>query len=115
MDFKELIVRFLEKNLDENELDLLTNWLNESHENRKLFDQYNEVWQISNVVFNKGYYNTDAVWNSLHQKITSNNIVRKKRLHLIESDQLVAWKLASVGAILVTVLFISLYLDKSIK
>ena len=115
MDSKELIVRFLGKSLDENELVLLTNWMKESYENRKLFDQYNEVWQISNVVFNKGYYNTDAVWNSVHQKITNNNTIRKNKIRLLKSNQLVAWKVASVAAMMVAALFLGFFLHKGNK
>ena len=75
LNYTALCARFLERRLDEDELILLTNWINESYENRKLFDQYNEVWQLSNVAFNEGLYNTDTGWNSLYQKITMNSFI----------------------------------------
>ena len=46
-DYNELITRFLESNLYGDELNILTSWINESYENRKQFDQYNELWQMS--------------------------------------------------------------------
>ena len=59
LDYKELIVRFLEKNLNEDEFSLLNTWINDSYQNRKLFDQYNEIWQKSSVFFNEGHYNSE--------------------------------------------------------
>jgi len=73
LDYAASCASFLEKRLNEDELILLINWINESYENRKLFDQYNEVWQLSNVAFNESLDNTDAGWNSLYQKITMNS------------------------------------------
>jgi ferric-dicitrate binding protein FerR (iron transport regulator) len=110
-----LITRFLEKNLNEDELTILTGWINESHENRRLFDQYNEVWQLSNVIFNEGLHNTDAGWNSLHQKITKNSSVKIKNIRIIRSNQLVIWRFATVAAMLIAALFIGLFFQKDIK
>lgn len=113
LDESSLIARFLEKNLDEDELINLKNWLNESCENRKLFDQYNEVWQLSNVVFNEGQYNTEAGWNSLQKTITKNNTNANNRFRLVGNNQLVIWKVASVAAMLVAALFIGLFIRKN--
>lgn len=115
LDYKELIARFLEKFLDADELNILKNWINESYENRKLFDQYNEVWQLSNVAFNEGHYNTDAGWDSLHQKITMNSIAENNKSSLIKTYQLVIWRVTSVAAMLVAALFIGLFFHKNIK
>src|SRR5665647_1128292 len=106
LDYTALCARFLEKRLDENELILLSNWIKESYENRKLFDQYNEVWQLSNVAFNEGHYNTDAGWDSLHQKITMNSIAENNKSSLIKTYQLVIWRVTTVAAMLVAALFI---------
>jgi len=115
LEYTELITRFLEKNLEEDELTILTNWLNESYENRKLFDQYNEVWQLSNEVFNEGHYNTDAGWNSLYKRISKNNTAKNTRIRLINTNQLVIWRVASVAAMLVAALFIGLFFQKNNK
>jgi len=115
LDYTALCARFLEKRLDENELILLTNWINESYENRKLFDQYNEVWQLSNVAFNEGHFNTDAGWNSLHQKITMNSTAENYKFSIIKTHQLVIWRVASVAAMFVAALFIGLFFHKDIK
>ncbi len=115
LDEASLITRFLEKNLDEDELITLKNWVNESYENRKLFDQYNEVWQLSNVVFNEGQYNTEAGWNSLQKTITKNSDNANNRFRLVGNNQLVIWKVASVAAMLVAALFIGLFIHKNDK
>ena len=114
LEYTELITRFLEKNLNEDELTMLENWLNESYENRKLFDQYNEVWQLGNVVFKEGLYDTDAGWNSLHQKITKNSSVNNK-FRIIRTNQLFIWKASTVAAMLIAALFIGLFFQKDIK
>ena len=113
LDYNELITRFLEKNLDEEELVMLTNWVNESYENRKLFDQYNEAWQLSNVVFNEGHYNTEAGWNSLQKAITKSSTTTNNKCRLIKTNQLVIWRVASVAAMLVAALFIGLFIHKN--
>jgi len=115
LDYTALCARFLEKRLDGDELILLTNWINESYENRKLFDQYNEVWQLSNVAFNEGLYNADAGWNSLYQKITMNSTAENKKFRLIKTHQLVIWRVASVAAMFVAAIFIGLFFHKDIK
>lgn len=115
LDYVELCSRFLDKRLDEDGLVLLTNWISESYENRKLFDRYNEVSQLCNVAFNEGHYNTDAGWNSLCQKIRMNSPAENHKYRLKKNHQLVIWKTASVAAMFVVALFIGLFLDKGIK
>ena len=115
LDYTSLIARFLEKNLNEEELINLKNWLNESYENRKLFDQYNEVWQLSNVVFNEGLYNTEAGWSSLQKSLTKNSFKTKNKVRLVKTDQIVFWKVASIAAMLIAALFIGLFFQKSDK
>src|SRR5665647_364810 len=115
LDYTALCARFLEKRLDENELILLTNWINESYENRKLFDQYNEVWQLSNFAFNEVDYNTDAGWISLKKSITKNRTDRNVKIRLFKTDQLLIWRVASVAAMFVAALFIGLFFHKDIK
>ena len=115
LDYTSLIARFLEKNLNEEELTVLKNWMNESYENRKLFDQYNEVWQLSNVVFNEGLYNTEAGWSSLQKSLTKNSFKTKNKVRLVKTDQIVFWKVASIAAMLIAALFIGLFFQKSDK
>jgi len=115
LDNTSLIVPFLEKNLDEEELIVLKNWMNESYENRKLFDQYNEVWQLSNVVFNQGQYNTEAGWDTLQKTIAKSSTITKNKVRLVKTDQIVFWKVASVAAMLVAALFIGLFIHKEEK
>ncbi|HEY3388840.1 MAG TPA: FecR domain-containing protein [Prolixibacteraceae bacterium] len=115
LDYNEMITRFLERNLDEDNLIILTNWINESYENRKLFDQYNEVWQLSNVALNEGHYNTDAGWNSLQMKISSNNPIADVKVRLINTNQLFIWRIAAVAAMLVSVLLTGLFAYKNYK
>ena len=111
-DIKELIIRFLEKGLSNDETILLMDWIYDSPENRKVFDHYNEIWQLSDVVFNKGYYNTDAGWESLHQKIKDQNQLESNNIRLIKGSRLILWKIISVAALLVAGLFITLFIEK---
>ena len=115
LDGSSLIARFLENNLDEEELIVLKSWMNESYENRKLFDQYNEVWQLSNVVFNEGQYNTEACWNTIQKTIAKNSFKTKNKVRLVKPDQIVFWKVASIAAMLIAALFIGLFFQKSDK
>lgn len=113
LDYNELITRFLEKNLNDDELILLTNWINASYENRRLFDQFNELWQLSNVVYNEKLYNTDSGWYSIHQKIAKKRNSGNNGIRLVKTDQLFIWRVATVAAMLVAALFIGLFFHKS--
>lgn len=115
MDYTELISRFLERNLTEEELQLLTDWIKESYENRKLFDQYNEVWQLSGIVLNEKQYNTDAGWSSIQEEITKNNISSNRKTRLILSNHLFIWKVAAVAAMLVTALLTGFLFKNNLK
>ena len=112
-DKGNLITRFLEKRISEEETVELTNWINESYENREIFDQYNEIWQLSTTVLNESYFNSDAGWNSLHGKISENNKDRNNKLRLIPVNRIVVWKIASAAAVLVAALFIGLFFQKN--
>ena len=115
LDYSELITRFLEKNIGDDELVFLTSWISESSQNRKLFDQCNEVWQVSHVVFTEGQFNTDAGWNSLQKTIRKSSTNTNKNFQLVDTNQLVIWKAASLIAMLVAALFIGLYIQKTNK
>jgi len=115
LDYNEMIARFLENELNQDELIILTKWINESYENRKLFDQYNEVWQLSQVIYNEGNHNTDDGWNALHQKIKNNSTGKNSKIRLIRTNQLVIWRIASVAAMLVAALFIGLFFQNTPK
>jgi len=115
LDYNELIVCFLEKTIKEDELIALTNWINESYENRKLFDQYNEVWQLSNIALNDEHYNVDDGWISMQKEIKKNRTTKNSNIRLININQLVIWRVASVAAMLVAALFIGLFFQNSTK
>jgi ferric-dicitrate binding protein FerR (iron transport regulator) len=112
-DYNELITRFLESNLYGDELNILTSWINESYENRKQFDQYNELWQMSKIVLNEGHYNTDAGWDSFKEEITKNSSMVNNNLIMIRNRQLNIWRGASVAAVLIAALFIGLFFLKT--
>ncbi len=115
LDYKELTARFLDNRLSEDEITVFTNWINESYENRKLFDQYNELWQLSNIAFNDGHFNTDAGWNSLQKEITKNSTNLNNKFSLVKTHQLFIWKIASVAAMVVAVLFMGLFYQKNVR
>jgi len=115
LDYNELIARFLEKTIEEDELIVLTNWINDSYENRKLFDQYNEVWQLSNIALNDEHYNVDDGWISMQKEIKKNRTTKNSNTRLININQLVIWRVASIAAMLVAALFIGLFFQVNTK
>ena len=115
IDYKELITRFLGKNLNEAELTLLTDWINESYTNRKIFDQYNELWQMSSVILNERHFNTDTGWDSLHQEMKKSGPAYNSDIQLIKNNHLSLWRITSVAAMLIAALFIGLFFEKTSK
>ena len=115
IDYKELITRFLGKNLNEAELTLLTDWINESYTNRKIFDQYNELWQMSSVILDERHFNTDTGWDSLHQEMKKSGPAYNSDIQLIKNNHLSLWRITSVAAMLIAALFIGLFFEKTSK
>ena len=64
-----LIQRFLDKSATKEEMAQLETWLHESVENRRVFDIYNEIWQVTGKYSKNLIFNIDRNWQIVEQEI----------------------------------------------
>ena len=69
---KQLIIKFLANEISDDELILLKNWLNVSSDNRKEFDEENEIWQETNFHSKHEYFNAGKGWKNVLDKLKRN-------------------------------------------
>lgn len=69
VDYLNLITKFLSEEISDNELVKLKLWLDESPDNRLIFDQENELWQETAFHKKHEYYKTEHAWSTLSSKL----------------------------------------------
>jgi ferric-dicitrate binding protein FerR (iron transport regulator) len=67
-DYRELLIKFFAEEISEEELDLLKKWLSASPENKRIFDEENELWRESSTRINLDNFNVDLAWDSISSK-----------------------------------------------
>ena len=112
--YEELIAVYLADSIDESGFDELTNWLNESETNRKLFDQYREVWLSTNLaasgeMFDQGKaflkFKNQVLIKQIHQNNKNMNqplLKRKMSMSLLKVAAIILF--AFIGGIMVHIL-----------
>jgi transmembrane sensor len=69
VDFKDLIIKFFAGEISQEEFSMLKNWLNESAENRRIFDNENEIWQETSFQSKTEHYNVDGGWKKISSRL----------------------------------------------
>ncbi len=69
IDYKNLVVKFLAREITDIEIDILKEWLARDPANRRIFDIENELWQESSVKTRLEYYRIDNAWDDLAAKL----------------------------------------------
>jgi ferric-dicitrate binding protein FerR (iron transport regulator) len=68
-DYKQAIQKFLAGEISEDEISELEEWLKTDKENRKIFDEENELWRKLDVRTNMYHFDTDIAWSEINRKI----------------------------------------------
>ncbi len=69
MDNQELISKFLTGELTDAGLEQLKQWLEKDPENRKIFNQENELWHQAGAHIRPYTYNADQAWQKISSKL----------------------------------------------
>ena len=85
---KRLINKFLAGEISDSELDLFKSWLTESCDNRKEFDEKNEIWQKTNLQA-KHEYNAEKGWKNILNNLNHSSISHKKQ---VANNQIVVFR-----------------------
>ena len=65
MDYQKLILRFLAGEISNEEITSLKTWLGNNKENRRIFNQENELWQESSIKAKINTFNARTDWNNI--------------------------------------------------
>ena len=69
LDFKELVIKFLAGEITESEISVLKSDLEKNADNRRIFNQENELWRESGVKTKLEYFKTDEGWYGISSKL----------------------------------------------
>ncbi|TKG95467.1 DUF4974 domain-containing protein [Puteibacter caeruleilacunae] len=102
----DLILRFIQKNATDEEIEQLKQWVNASSENRKLFDQYNESWQYGGI----NNFNAELGWSKMQRRVAGHKQSTKVR----RFQGTLLWKVAASVAVLIAMSVSGLYIAEKI-
>ena len=68
-EIKGLIICFLTGDINHDQLVTLNHWINESDENKKLFDTYKSTWILSGMANTQDLFQGNKVWETLQTKL----------------------------------------------
>jgi transmembrane sensor len=104
VEYQNLIMKFLSEEISEAELVKLKLWIENNKENRKLFDEINEIWRETNIGTKHNYFNPEKAWEILSIKLglgksrdSSVKVVSKNFYRILISAASVACILALGG------------------
>src|ERR1035437_11066637 len=66
---KGLIICYLTGDIDRAQLEILSQWINESEENKDLFNTYKSSWILSGMVNKKDQFFENQSWENLQKKL----------------------------------------------
>lgn len=109
MEYHNLIIKFFAGEISDNEMILLKSWLDLDPENRRIFNEENELWQEASVQTKLEHYQTDTAWMNISTRLRfgKNNWKSLTLLSKINFRILIA---AAVVACLVAVGGLSLWI-----
>ena len=95
---EEKIVNVLTAKASQEEVAEVRQWLSENEGNRKMYDEYVNIWKVSNAVNRNDDYSPDVAWASLNKRMKPE---KPRKLHLA------SLKKAMMVAAMVTVVFLA--------
>lgn len=69
MEYHNLIIKFFAGEISDSEMILLKAWLEQDPENRRIFNEENELWQQASVQTKLENYKTDTVWMNISSRL----------------------------------------------
>jgi transmembrane sensor len=104
VEYDDLITKFFAGEISDCELDELKKWLNLNPENRRIFNQENELWQEASFQTKLENYKTDTAWINISGRLglgknseKSVRVIRKNSFRLILAAASIACLMALGG------------------
>lgn len=109
IDINNLIIRYLSKEANSDEISILESWVLENPDNKKLFNQYRISWNLSNIEKNKEIINVDNEFEKLSKKLFTQEI----RIEQKKSNNLFLKIAASLIFIAVSAFSVFYFINKT--
>jgi transmembrane sensor len=104
VEYHNLIIKFFAGEISDSEMILLKSWLDQDPENRRIFNEENELWQATNVQTKLENYKTDTAWINISSRLglgknnfKSVTILRKNNFRILIAAATVACLVAIGG------------------
>lgn len=104
MEYYSLIIKFFAGEISDNELTQLKLWLELNPDNRRIFDEENELWQEASIKTKFENYKNDSAWLNISSKLGLGNnsvksvtLLRKNNFRIIIAAAAVACLMALGG------------------
>ena len=104
MEYYSLIIKFFAGEISDNELTQLKLWLELNPDNRRIFDEENELWQEASIKTKFENYKNDSAWLNISSKLGLGNnsvksvtLLRKNNFRIIIAAATVACLMALGG------------------
>jgi transmembrane sensor len=104
VEYYSLIIKFFAGEISDNELIQLKLWLEADPENRRIFDQENELWQEASIQTKFENYKNDSAWLNISSKlgmgknrVKSVTLLRKNNFRILIAAATIACLMAIGG------------------
>mgnify|MGYP006302954101 CR=1 FL=1 len=68
-DVKNALIGYFSGNLSPADSEILEQWLEKSHDNKRLFDELNDIWQASHLNYLKSKTDVEKAWQEILQEL----------------------------------------------
>jgi ferric-dicitrate binding protein FerR (iron transport regulator) len=104
VEYYSLIIKFFAGEISDNELTRLKSWLELNPENRRIFDEENELWQEASIQTKFENYKNDSAWLNISCKlglgksmVNSVTLLRKNYFRILIAAATIAFLMAIGG------------------
>lgn len=73
IEYQNLLIKFFAGEISDDEIIILKYWIESDPENRRLFDEENELWQEAGTRMKLDYYKTDSGWDKISSRLGLGN------------------------------------------
>jgi ferric-dicitrate binding protein FerR (iron transport regulator) len=104
VEYHNLIIKFFAGEISDSEMTRLKSWLEQTPQNRRIFNEENELWQEASVHTKLENYKTNTTWMNISSKLglgenntRSVTILRKNKFRVLMAAAIVACLVAVGG------------------
>jgi len=104
---RSFVSKFLAGEISDNELDLFKNWLAERRDNRKEFDEENEIWQKINLQAKDDCFNAEKGWKNVSDKLSDGKTHSYNQIVVLKKG--VFWSMTVAASVAILIAFGSFF------